>query len=769
MPDSPQPQLVTLTIDGVQLSVPKGTLLVEAAKKIKREIPVYCYHTKMGPAGLCRICLVEVEGLPKLQIGCNTAAAEGMVVHTQSTNAAEGRRSVLEFYLKNHPLDCPICDKGGECDLQDYAMAYGQDYSRSVDPKVPKPKAVDLGPTIVLDEERCVVCQRCVRFDDMLVGERQLVLKDRGVRNIIATATGEPYRHNFTGNVTELCPVGALTSKTYRFKSRPWDLRRTTTTCTQCSVGCQMHVDVRVGKVMRTMSVESDDAISDTWLCDRGRYNVGFYENGARLTQPLYKQNGAWIQIDWDDALLIWATALQEAIKANPQTVGAIGGGRLTNEEAYLLQYIFRAKGVKNLDWRAGRQRQASPGRDGGKLEDLETADAIFIIGESPAERAPIMDLRVRKAAFQKRAKLIRVGSMERAYPSPIPCADVKSVRDALAALPAGAKRIAVIWDGADLALGRAMLDELPKDARILTYITGEQPNARGAEAMGMLPSDGGLDTSAMLAAAHDGNMSVLSIFGANPALHCCGAAYVREALRNVPFVVVTELFMTETAKLATLVLPVKAGFEKTGTTTNLAGDVLPVNAAHALEAPSGVLSDFELLIGLCEKLGVALPMADELESTVISRLAQTPAFTFGDDRYARIATAAPATRPEGALRVALQSHIFAGGGTSAHDDRMTELCPLPQAAISASTAAVLGVSTGDYADIASADEDGAANVKTMRDVLVEVRPAMPDGIVALIGGLSDDPANIFDEASFVRIANVRPSAEVPESVGSAR
>ncbi len=203
MADQVAENLVTITIDGTQLRVPKGTLLVEAAKLIKREIPVYCYHSKMGPAGLCRICLVEIEGMPKLQIGCNTVVAEGMVVRTQSEKAADGRRAVLELYLKNHPLDCPICDKGGECDLQDYAMAYGQGFSRSADPKISKPKAVDLGPTIVLDEERCVVCQRCVRFDDIIVGERELVLKDRGVRNIIATATGEPYRHNFTGNVTE--------------------------------------------------------------------------------------------------------------------------------------------------------------------------------------------------------------------------------------------------------------------------------------------------------------------------------------------------------------------------------------------------------------------------------------------------------------------------------------------------------------------------------------------------------------------------------------
>ncbi|HET9393203.1 MAG TPA: molybdopterin-dependent oxidoreductase [Candidatus Rubrimentiphilum sp.] len=784
-------QLVTVTIDGTPVQVPKGTWLVEAAKQIKREIPVYCYHRKMGPAGLCRICLVEIEGVPKLQIACNTAVTDGMVVHTQSDKAADGRRAVLELYLVNHPLDCPICDKGGECDLQDYAMAYGQGYSRSIDPKVSKPKAIDLGPTIVLDEERCVVCQRCVRFDDMIVGERELVLKDRGVRNIIATANGEPYRHNFTGNVTELCPVGALTSKTYRFKSRPWDLRRTGTTCTQCPVGCQMHVDVRVGVVQRTMSVEDDDAISDGWLCDRGRYNVGFYDDPARVTQPMYKQDGRWIQISWDDALDLWATALRQACKADPKSVGVIGGGRLTNEEAFLLQHVFRATGVKNLDWRAGRQRQASPGRNGAKLEDLETANAIVLVGESPSERAPIMDLRVRKAAFQKGAKLIRIASAERAYPSPIPSQDVSSVAEAIKALPKDANRIAVVWDGCDAALVSTLLEKLP-GAEILTYITGEQANARGAEAMGMLPFfgpgyskvDGGLDGAGMLDALGDGRLAVLSIFGANPALHYPDAA----AVKGAPFVVVSDLFMTETAKAATLVLPAKGGFEKTGTTTNLAGDVLPVNAAQSLESPPDALSDLEMIVALAEKLGVDLPVAEEVDATVLRHLANSPEdFTLGDERFARHPEVSKDPEvSKGSFRVVFQTRIFAGGGTSAHDARIAELRPLPEAAFSPEDAAKLGVSTGDYVDLAGLGklgrpstgalsraaqddtaDDAVARDTVMHDLLVEVRPGMPNGTIALIDGLPDDPANVCGAGASVKVTNIRRASELLEPAGA--
>lgn len=768
MPDNPTVDMVSVTIDGVTFGVPKGTLVVEAAKRIQREIPVYCYHPKMGPAGLCRICLVEIEGMPKLQIGCNTVVTDGMVVHTQSEKAADGRRAVLELYLVNHPLDCPICDKGGECDLQDFSLAYGRGFSRSADAKIGKPKAEDLGPTIVLDEERCVVCQRCVRFDDLIVGERQLVLKDRGVHNIVATATGDAYRHNYTGNVTELCPVGALTSKTYRFKSRPWDLRRTRTTCTQCAVGCGAFLDTRLGGVRRTMLVE-DDPISDGWLCDRGRYNIGFYDDLHRLTQPLYKRDGEFVQIGWDDALALWARAIADAVAADPGSVGALGGGRLTNEEAYLLQHVFRSAGVRNLDWRAGRQRQATPGKGGGRLADIDRAEAILEIGESPAERAPILELRVRKA-MRRGARLIRVAPVQSRPPISGSCADVATVGEAVEQLPPGAKRVAVIWDGVDLALGRDLAARLPAGIDLAAYITGEQANARGAEAMGMHPSFGpgyaapaggaGHGFAAMLEDARAGKMRVLSILGANPALHFPDGPGVREALEKTPFVVVSELFMTQTAKLATLVLPARGAFEKNGTTTNVAGDALPVNAAEGLDAPDGALSDFEMLIGLAQALHVALPAQDELETAVISHLARAPeGFAFGDARFEQ-PEARGGSAPEGdgdALRLVVESRIFAGGGTIAHDARLADLRPLPQVAIAPDDAARFGLATGDYVDITAWGT--VRQAQGVVDVLVEVRAGLPQGVAALVGGLPDDPANALGERALVKLTNVRRNA----------
>jgi NADH-quinone oxidoreductase subunit G len=639
--------LVKLTIDGVAVEVPKGTLLVEAAKTVKQEIPVYCYHTKLGPAGLCRVCLVEIEGTPKLQIACNTPVAEGMVVHTRNEKVDAGRGVILELLLVNHPLDCPICDKGGECDLQDYAMAYGRGSSDVADPKLSKPKGVDLGPTIVLDEERCVVCQRCVRFDDIIADERQLIVKDRGHNDIIATATGTPYRHHFTGNVTEICPVGALTSKTYRFKSRPWDLNRTQTTCTQCPVGCQQFSDVRHGTVLRTMSVEDDDRYSDSWLCDRGRYNIGFYTSPERITQPLYRRDSGFVQIGWDDALLIWA----RAIKGAGGNAGAIGGGRLLNEEAFLVQQIFRAIGVRNLDWRGGRQQQASPGARGGDYAALERANVIVIAGESsPAELAPVMWLRALKAK-RAGARIVRVTRADAA-------ATLARITSEL--------KVAIVWDGVDLELGKVLADA-SSGLDVVTYIASEQPNARGAEAMGMLPIDGGMDAAMMFDAGRNGKLAALSLFGVNPVRNAPDGDLVRAALHATPFVMVSELFMTETAQLADLVLPAKGAFEKSGTTINLTGDLLAVNAS--LEAPAGPLSDLEMLVGLAQQFDLTLPTIEELDAAVSARSQSVFAGAFGDALYRSGAGRAP----DGAGELAPRT-LWDGGGTAAHDERVMAL-----------------------------------------------------------------------------------------------
>jgi len=437
---------------------------------------------------------------------------------------------------------------------------------------------------------------------------------------------------------------------------RPWDLNRTLTSCTHCAVGCQQFADVRYGKLLRTMLVE-EDQISDGWLCDRGRYNVGFYESPDRLAQPLYRKNGALVQIGWDDAFILWSHAIRKAIAARgPASVGAIGGGRLTNEEAFALQHIFRRLGVNNLDWRAGSQRQATPGAKGAPLAAIDSAEVIVIAGESPAERAPVFWLRLHKAALRNGARIVR-----------------ESGPQAARSAAGDATRVALVWDGIDLAVGRSYAQAFADVGELATFITSEQSNARGAEAMGMLPRSGpgyapvqpGDDTAAMLDRARSGALDVLSIFGANPVRNGLDSAAASEALAKTPFVVVSELFMTETASMASLILPAKGAFEKYGTTTNLAGDLLPVNAS--LQAPEFVRSDFEMLCGLADQLEVAMPSFEEIDGAVVAHVAKAPQdFTLGDERFAGAAV--------GLAKRNGQAPILSGGGTWRHDPWLAEM-----------------------------------------------------------------------------------------------
>jgi NADH-quinone oxidoreductase subunit G len=613
-------------------------------------------------------------------------------------------------------------------------MAYGQGASRLVDAKDAKPKAVDLGPTIVLDEERCILCLRCVRFDDIVTHERSLRTDDRGAHAIIATATGEPYVSDFSGNVTELCPVGALTSKTYRFRSRPWDNHRTTTTCTQCSVGCQMHVDQRVQAIQRTMSVPEDDAISDGWLCDRGRYNVGFVTDERRITSPLYKQDGAWVQIGWDDAIALWATAVRESIAANgAASVGAIGGGRLLNEEAFLLAHVYRELGVENRDWRAGRMVRAFPGPlpIRGNHVELEQATVIITYGEPPAQTAPVLDLRIRKAVAHHGATLISVG--DHLASTVLPCTRVATFADAQKLIPTGPQKIAIVWDGIEVAeahAAAAFAGSLPAESSFRFYAPGEQPNAFGAEAVGMLPGEGGLDTRGMFEAARYGKIGALALLGVNPVLRFPDRDLAIAALRATPFVVVSELFMTETAELATLVLPACSAFEKTGTTTDLAGDVLPVFAG--VPAPESALADGDMLVLLAEALGVTLPAPDAMDARMRELIAGSP-----NNRPLPQASDAPrAIATKETLRVVVGTSIFAGGGTIAHDARLDHLRTAATATVHPATAKRLELAEGDTIDLMGPEQ---ARLEGLRVVISE---HAADGCVYLIDGIASAPVN---------------------------
>src|SRR5881398_2032538 len=282
-------EIVTLTIDGREISVPKGTGLVETALATGIQIPVFCYEPRLGPpVGACRMCLVEVEGMPKLQASCTLTAQDGMVVRTARTSAqaAEGQNSTLEFILVNHPLDCPVCDKGGECPLQDLTFRYGPGSSRMQFPKRTFEKPIPISPLIALDRERCILCYRCTRFSEGVAEDGQLVARDRGASSIIATFEDEPYRAPFSGNVIELCPVGALTSTQYRFEARPWEIQNVPTVCGLCPVGCNITATTREGKVKRILS-RNHPEIDEGWLCDKGRFAFTQLYARDRVRDPL--------------------------------------------------------------------------------------------------------------------------------------------------------------------------------------------------------------------------------------------------------------------------------------------------------------------------------------------------------------------------------------------------------------------------------------------------------------------------------------------------
>ena len=406
MPEENKDELVHLTIDDIPVAVPPGTLVWAAARQIGIEIPIYCYHPKMPPLGACRMCFVEIEQMPKPpQTACTTPVSEGMIVHTKTEKVQKARRGTLEFLLINHPLDCPICDKGGECDLQDFTLRHGPGGTRFDLYKRHYPKPVPVSDRVMLDRERCILCQRCTRFSSEISMDNGLVMISRGYKMEVGTAPDHAFDSIFSGNTVEMCPVGALTASAYRFKARPWELKRTPSVCNNCSVGCNARIDVRVDKIMRLMS-RTNDAIDDGWLCDRGRWGFEFVNSPQRLRTPLIRQNGRLQPATWDEAIYMLASRLRIiADKHGPEAIGGIGSTRTTNEEAYLFQKLLRGViGTPHIDHHHGSfpgPRDALTGRPWmmtNSIADIEKAAHIVLIASDPYERQPILNLRIKKA-----------------------------------------------------------------------------------------------------------------------------------------------------------------------------------------------------------------------------------------------------------------------------------------------------------------------------------------------------------------------------------
>jgi NADH-quinone oxidoreductase subunit G len=558
-------ELVTVTIDGREIQVPQGQGMIESALDAGIEIPVFCYEPRLGaPVGACRMCLCEVEGMPKLQAACTMTAQDGLVLSTAQTSAkaAEGQNAVLEFILLNHPLDCPDCDKGGECPLQDLTFRWGPGATRMRFPKRTFDKPIPVSPLIALDRERCILCYRCTRFSETVAEDGQLVAINRGAGSVISTFEDEPYRAHFSGNVLELCPVGALTSTTYRFRARPWEIQNVPTTCGLCSVGCNTWATTREGKVQRILS-RNHPEVDEGWLCDKGRFAYAHLRAEDRITAPRRRvRRRGFEPISWEQAVDEAEGGLKEA--GGPVVVAFSGGE--TVEEATALSRLVR-EGLGGGGAILPDTFHPALDRFRAPISAIRDADVCLAFGDEPVvERAPVLDLWLR-AARRGGAEVITLspagsvalqpGSASWAAAQLRAESPAPELRDAKRSMEE-AQRVAILWSENDPTGGAhalALAESLGNKASV--YLIPRTPNGRGvASAWG----DPGT--------VPDGEIGALIVSGDEAA----GSPAVRELAERARFVLTTAMFESEGTLWSHLVVPGTSYLERDGTTVNLEG-----------------------------------------------------------------------------------------------------------------------------------------------------------------------------------------------------
>jgi NADH-quinone oxidoreductase subunit G len=650
---------VTLTIDGVSVTVPAGTVIVDAAKKAGIDIPVFCYHPKLGPVGMCRMCLVEIgrprrdratgqlirgddgqpviDFNPKLETACTTPVGEGWVVRGLGENVEAGRREILEFLLTSHPLDCPICDKGGECPLQNLTMAHGPGKSRFlVDDKAHLAKRVPLGDLIVLDRERCIQCGRCVRFQEEIVGEPVIAFHERGRGLEIATFSEPGFDSIFSGNTADICPVGALTTTDFRFEARPWELRAAASICPHCPVGCNLTLNTRRqpdrdGRItVQRVMPRQNEAVNEIWICDKGRFAHHYAGSPARLGRPMVRRGDALVEVTWEEAL----SRAAEGLRAAGAKIVGIAGGRASNEDLFNFRRLVEGLGGRAVldEWMAGGDLAQKVGA-GSKadLGSMGAGDAILVVAADLHEEAPIWWLRVRQAAGRG-AKLVVVS----AVPTPLDAlanavlrvqaggaprevleivrdlratsaaSDSAGPRDEAVAALRGAEDVLVFFgrEGLDhagsAALAGACASLLSSLGRVGRPRSGLVPvwprsNTQGAWDMGLRPDPGLGD---VLAGA-----KAVVVMAADPLRE---DAQLAETLRGGPFLVVQELFLTATAKAADVVFPAQAFTEREGSFTS--GDRRVQRFYPAVPPLPDARPDWQILADVAAALGVGLP-----------------------------------------------------------------------------------------------------------------------------------------------------------------
>ncbi len=596
---SPPPELVTLTVDGRAVSVPAGTLVWDACEKAGVFVPVYCAHKKMDPVAVCRMCLIEVGTMPKLQPACATVVQEGMEVRTTTDRVQRFRQGNMEFLLLNHPLDCPVCDRGGECDLQDFAQRYGPPRSRTaITGKVHFDKARPLSDRIMLDQERCILCWRCVRYCDEITGDRAIVLQERAVHTVVDTFEGRPLTGPFQGNLPEVCPVGALTHTAYRFRSRPWDLQRTPSVCPGCSYGCTVGIDSRDKAVVRFVSQDNPD-VDDSWLCDRGRYGFPELNRQDRVLTAELSLEGPVRAVGALEAVGAAARALAGVLERHdPDQVACLGTPQMTNEEAFCLQWLGRdVIGTPHLDHQLEPWPDLAPDEFRLAIRELEDCDTVVVLGERPEAATPVLTLRLYKAERKRGRQVLRIAAD--ADPTEL----AGRVRDR--------GRVGVVAHEADRDRARAVATALAAANGSVHRLTlTEGMNGRGCKDLGLLPGLGpgyrrldraGMHGRAILAAAAEGRLRALVVVGPNPEMEQ-DPAYAA-AIARVPLVVALTPVRGLLSRHAQALLPGRTMAEKQGTVTSSEGRVQRIRVAlqPRIGAPP---PELRLLVELGRSLG---------------------------------------------------------------------------------------------------------------------------------------------------------------------
>ncbi|MGA9856611.1 MAG: NADH-quinone oxidoreductase subunit NuoG [Solirubrobacteraceae bacterium] len=797
----PERKTIQLTIDGREVQATEGAMLVDAAKQGDIEIPYFCYEPKLGnPVGACRMCLVEVEGIPKLQTSCSTPVKDGMVVHTQTERVRHAQNAIVEFLLVNHPLDCPVCDKGGECPLQDITFGWGLGRSRFIEPKRHFQKPLALSPLIAIDRERCILCYRCVRFSQEVAEDYQLIFTERGAHTFVGTHDGHPYVAPFSGNIIELCPVGALTSQPYRFRARPWDIEDGAGICTLCPSQCNVTFTVRDERVVRVLSRDHEE-VDDGWLCDKGRFAYQAIHVDERITRPLVRDGGELREVSWERAMEAAAV-----LGKHKGRVGTIVGGQATNEEGHLLARLSReALDSPDIDSRGSgpsgslsaplARALAAPGLQ-ASVPDIEFAHTVLLLGCDPRDDAPILDLRIRKGVRRNGTTL----AIASARPTALEANATLSVRYAPGDDAAFAQSLAGALQGADdipadiaelaallrdggedvviiygerigagahalLAVAEALGMSTRPGAGLLCLPAGA--NGRGLREAGAVPDAGpgygeieqaGRSTAEIAAAAAAGEITALHLFATDPVRDQPDRALWERAMHSAAVVVAHASVLTEGLREhATVIFPAESHAEKAGTVVHPDGRLqrLRIAIAHPGEVRPGwaVLTEIARRCGL--ETGVAGP-ADAFEQLVAAvgiyegltldeiggrgvRWPERPtAEAFASGQVPDVAgTTAVTAGGEGELRLGTYRPIWASPEVEV-SPALKFLIPAQHVELSPFDAERLQIANGEDVVVA---QNG-----TRLGARVAIRSSVPAGSAFLAEGLAAGSANVLTE-----------------------